>query len=93
MATFVDYNSADPITNNDCNVDTSLHRNDAISVDGEGGLVSSSVLRAGLGTGEDYCWKGMTREVCSLGFNPSRCSDCADIAMCPHLCTDFIAVL
>ena len=75
---FVQYNRA-----KDFNAGTSLHQDEVVVVAGEGGLGSSSVLLAGLGTGEAYSWNGMTIEVCSLGFNPSRSMDYADIAVYP----------
>ena len=74
---FLQYNRAKGF-----NAGTSLHPDKVVVVVGEGGLVSFSVLRAGLGSGERYSWKGTTVEVCSLFFGASSL-DYADVSVYP----------
>ena len=74
---FVQYNRA-----KDFNAGTSRHQDEVVVVVGEGGLTSSSVLRAGLATRERYSWKGTTIQVCSFRFDPSS-MDYAEVAVYP----------
>lgn len=72
---FVQYNRA-----KDFNAGTSLHQDEVVVVAGEGGLGSSSVLLAGLGTGEAYSWNGMGSILLALWT--TQISPCIQWAPC-----------